>query len=183
MVRHGVDANRPVHPSRGRRLSRSPQDRLHGRDVGASGCAKASATRPAARFRRAAEQQRIKELEREVRELRKTNEILKLASAYFAQAELDRRQEVNAFIDEHRASLRGRADLQCLQVAPSAYWRHAARQRTRRCCRAAPSAMPSLMPHIQRVWNGQPAGHTAPTRSGSSLNREARPWRAAPSNG
>ena len=36
------------------------------------------------------EQQRIKELEREVRELRKTNEILKLASANFAQAELDR---------------------------------------------------------------------------------------------
>ena len=35
------------------------------------------------------EQQRIKDLEREVRELRKTNEILKLASAYFAQAELD----------------------------------------------------------------------------------------------
>ena len=33
------------------------------------------------------EQQRIKELERE---LRKTNEIVKLASAYFAQAELDR---------------------------------------------------------------------------------------------
>ena len=38
-----------------------------------------------------AEQQRIKELEREVRELRKANEILKLASAFFAQAELDRR--------------------------------------------------------------------------------------------
>jgi transposase len=37
-----------------------------------------------------AEQHRIKDLEREVRELRKTNEILKLASAYFAQAELDR---------------------------------------------------------------------------------------------
>jgi transposase len=33
-----------------------------------------------------AEQQGIKELEREVRELRKTNEILKLASAFFAQA-------------------------------------------------------------------------------------------------
>ena len=29
-------------------------------------------------------------LEREVRELRKTNEMLKLASAHFAQAELDR---------------------------------------------------------------------------------------------
>lgn len=38
-----------------------------------------------------AEQQRIKDLEREVRELRKANEILKLASAFFAQAELDRR--------------------------------------------------------------------------------------------
>jgi transposase len=37
------------------------------------------------------ETQRVKELEREVRELRKANEILKLASAFFAQAELDRR--------------------------------------------------------------------------------------------
>jgi transposase len=37
------------------------------------------------------EQQRVKELEREVRELRRANEILKLASAFFAQAELDRR--------------------------------------------------------------------------------------------
>ena len=34
---------------------------------------------------------RIKDLEREVRELRRANEILKLASAFFAQAELDRR--------------------------------------------------------------------------------------------
>ncbi len=34
---------------------------------------------------------RIKELERENRELRRANEILKLASAFFAQAELDRR--------------------------------------------------------------------------------------------
>jgi transposase-like protein len=37
------------------------------------------------------EASRIKELERENRELRKANEILKLASAFFAQAELDRR--------------------------------------------------------------------------------------------
>ena len=34
---------------------------------------------------------RIKELGREVKELRRANEILKLASAFFAQAELDRR--------------------------------------------------------------------------------------------
>ena len=32
---------------------------------------------------------RIKELERENKELRQTNEILRLASAFFAQAELD----------------------------------------------------------------------------------------------
>ncbi len=38
-----------------------------------------------------AEAQRIKDLEREVKELRRANEILKLASAFFAQAELDRR--------------------------------------------------------------------------------------------
>jgi len=37
-----------------------------------------------------AERVRIKQLEREVRELRQANEILKKASAYFAQAELDR---------------------------------------------------------------------------------------------
>jgi transposase-like protein len=38
-----------------------------------------------------ADLKRVKELEREVKELRRANEILKLASAFFAQAELDRR--------------------------------------------------------------------------------------------
>ena len=37
------------------------------------------------------ERDRLKELEREVRELKRANEILRKASAYFAQAELDRR--------------------------------------------------------------------------------------------
>ena len=37
------------------------------------------------------ERERIKMLEREVKELRQANEILRKASAYFAQAELDRR--------------------------------------------------------------------------------------------
>jgi transposase len=37
------------------------------------------------------EAQRVKDLEREVKELRRANEILKVASAFFAQAELDRR--------------------------------------------------------------------------------------------
>ena len=37
------------------------------------------------------EAQRVKGLEREVKELRRANETLKVASAFFAQAELDRR--------------------------------------------------------------------------------------------
>ena len=40
---------------------------------------------------RTAARQRAKELEREGRELTRINEILRKASAYFAQAELDRR--------------------------------------------------------------------------------------------
>ena len=38
-----------------------------------------------------AEAQRVRELEHEVKELRRANEMLKLASAFFAQAELDHR--------------------------------------------------------------------------------------------
>jgi transposase len=37
------------------------------------------------------ERERLKALEREVHELKRANEILRKASAYFAQAELDRR--------------------------------------------------------------------------------------------
>jgi transposase len=39
----------------------------------------------------ATEQARIKQLERENAELKRANEILRKASAFFAQAELDRR--------------------------------------------------------------------------------------------
>ena len=39
------------------------------------------------------EKERLKELERENRELRRTNEILRKASAFFAQAELDRKRK------------------------------------------------------------------------------------------
>ena len=39
------------------------------------------------------ERERLKTLERENKELRRTNEILRKASAFFAQAELDRREK------------------------------------------------------------------------------------------
>ena len=38
------------------------------------------------------ERERMKTLEREVKQLKRANEILRKASAYFAQAELDRRE-------------------------------------------------------------------------------------------
>ena len=39
------------------------------------------------------ERERMKAMEREIRELRQANEILRKASAYFAVAELDRRSK------------------------------------------------------------------------------------------
>jgi transposase len=39
------------------------------------------------------DRERLKELERENRELKRANDILRTASAYFAQAELDRRRK------------------------------------------------------------------------------------------
>ena len=39
------------------------------------------------------ERERLKQLERENRELKRANEILRKASAFFAQAELDRREK------------------------------------------------------------------------------------------
>ncbi len=58
-----------------------------------------------------AEAQRGKALEREVKGLRRANEILKLASGFFAQAELDRRLKSRG---TSSAYFRGRADLQGL---------------------------------------------------------------------
>ncbi|MFM6585748.1 MAG: IS3 family transposase [Dolichospermum sp.] len=101
-----------------------------------------------------AEQQRIKDLEREVRELRKTNEILKLASAFFGPGGArPPSQEVNAFIDEHRARCGVEPICSALQVAPSAYRVYAARRRTPalRPQRAKRDAL--LLPEVQRVFD------------------------------
>ena len=65
------------------KLGCSPDSlRVWGRQVQRDGGERAGPT--------SAEKARIKELERENRELRQANEILRKASAYFAQAELDR---------------------------------------------------------------------------------------------
>ena len=64
------------------------EDRLHGRDVTQLDSPGGAGRRPGATTD---ERERIKALERGNRELRQANEILRKASAYFAQAELDRR--------------------------------------------------------------------------------------------
>ena len=68
----------------------STEDRLHDRDAEGVGsqAERDQGLRPGPT---SADQERIKSLEREVRELRQANEILRKASAYFAMAELDRR--------------------------------------------------------------------------------------------
>ena len=59
---------------------------------------------------------------------------------------------MRSFIDQHRERFGVEPICKLLQVAPSAYWRHAARQRdpSLRSARARRDAF--LMPHIQRVW-------------------------------
>ena len=68
------------------------------------------------------ERERLKTLEREVRELRRANEILKSASAFFA-AELDRRPtQMIAYIDANRDRFGVEPICQVLPIAPSTYY-------------------------------------------------------------
>ncbi|WXG51028.1 IS3 family transposase [Acidovorax temperans] len=100
-----------------------------------------------------AEAQRVKELEREVKELRRANEILKLASAFFGPGGArPPTQVLKAFVDQQRNAFGVEPLCKVLQIAPSAYWRHAAlvREPHKRCARAKRDEL--LMPQIQRVW-------------------------------
>ena len=66
------------------------QDRLHSRDVAQVG-EQAESDQGRKPGTTTDDRERLKALERENRELRQANEILRKASAFFAQAELDRR--------------------------------------------------------------------------------------------
>ncbi|WP_157539135.1 IS3 family transposase [Hydrogenophaga flava] len=99
------------------------------------------------------EREQMKALEREVKELRKANEILKLASAFFRPGGARPPSEVlNNFVDQHRLSYGVESICKVLQIAPSGYWRHAAHQRNPqlRCQRTQRDD--TLVPHIERVW-------------------------------
>ena len=69
-----------------------PQDRLHDTEAVQLGASHERDTGQRDGVS-TAEARRIKELEREVRELKRVNEILRLAGAFLAQAELDRHRK------------------------------------------------------------------------------------------
>ncbi|WP_373605811.1 IS3 family transposase [Nitrosomonas eutropha] len=99
------------------------------------------------------ERERMKALERENKELRRANEILKSASAFFAPGGArPRTEEVNAYIDRHRDVYGVEPICKVLQVAPSAYRRHAARQRCPKLRSARSQRDEGLMAEIRRVW-------------------------------
>ncbi|KPK38120.1 MAG: transposase, partial [Gammaproteobacteria bacterium SG8_47] len=59
---------------------------------------------------------------------------------------------MNAYIDQHRDSYGVEPICKVLQIAPSAYRRHAARQRNPELRSAKAKCDELLMPHIERVW-------------------------------
>ena len=69
----------------------SVQDRLHQRDPAALGDVKPSGIKGLRAGLTTSEREELKRLKRENRQLRQANEILRKASAFFAQAELDRK--------------------------------------------------------------------------------------------
>ena len=60
---------------------------------------------------------------------------------------------MNAFIDEHRARCGVEPICKALQVAPSGYWREAARARDPALCPPRRARDAALLPEIERVWN------------------------------
>ncbi|WP_435531642.1 IS3 family transposase [Ramlibacter cellulosilyticus] len=99
------------------------------------------------------EQQRIKDLEREVRELRQANEILRKASALFrpggARPPI---QAVKAFIDEHRGAYGVEPICRVMQIAPSTYWLHAQRRAQPELRSERAKRDDVLVGEVERVW-------------------------------
>ncbi len=88
--------------------------------------------------------EQLKALERENRELRQANEILRKASAYFATADFSTAgSAMIACIDDHRGAHGVEPDLQVLPITPSTYYAHVATRRdpTRLSARARQDAV------------------------------------------
>ncbi|EFB1246927.1 TPA: IS3 family transposase [Escherichia coli] len=101
-----------------------------------------------------AERQRLKELERENRELRRSNDILRQASAYFAKAEFDRLwKKLMPLLDKLREQYGVRPVCSELHIAPSTYY-HCQQQRHHPDKRSAHAQRDDwLKREIQRVYD------------------------------
>ncbi|MGH7710126.1 MAG: IS3 family transposase [Gemmatimonadaceae bacterium] len=99
------------------------------------------------------EQQRVRALEREIRELRRANEILRKASALFRPGGArPPRDLMVAFIDDHRETYGVEPICRVVPIAPSTYYEQKARQAdpARQPLRAQRDA--ELRLEIDRVW-------------------------------
>ena len=97
--------------------------------------------------------ERLKALEQESRDLRQVNEILRKASAYFAQAELDRRfKPMIPFIDDHREAHGVEPICKVLPIAPSSYYDHVARRRDPARLSAQAKRDMALKVEVRRVF-------------------------------
>ncbi|EEV8637264.1 IS3 family transposase [Escherichia coli] len=101
-----------------------------------------------------AERQRLKELERENRELRRSNDILRQASAYFAKAEFDRLwKKLMPLLDKLRGQYGVGPVCSELHIAPSTYY-HCQQQRHHPDKRSARAQHDDwLKREIQRVYD------------------------------
>ncbi|EGT8273510.1 IS3 family transposase [Escherichia coli] len=101
-----------------------------------------------------AERQRLKELERENRELRRSNDILRQASAYFAKAEFDRLwKKLMLLLDKLREQYGVGPLCSELHIAPSTYY-HCQQQRHHPDKRRARAQRDDwLKKEIQRVYD------------------------------
>ncbi|MDT7855172.1 IS3 family transposase [Rubrivirga sp. S365] len=97
---------------------------------------------------------RLKELERENRELRRANEILRKASAYFAPGGARPPTETMiTFIDDHREAYGVEPICKVLPIAPSTYYAAKARQSDPALRSARSQSDEALRAEIQRVWD------------------------------
>ena len=133
-----------------------------------------------------ADRTRIAELEREVRELRRANAILKTASAFFA-AELDRPSAtLIAYIDQHKDEFGVEPICRALteagaKIAPSTYYAARTRPPSARAVRDAAAGRRRSSACTRRT-----SGSTGSARCGVSArtaNGERNRWPGAPSNG
>ena len=88
----------------------------------------------------------LRALRKENAELKRANEILKAASAYFAREARPSPSEMTAFIDEHRGLLGVEPICRVMELNPSTYWAACSRPPSARSLRDE-----ALRPEIKRV--------------------------------